>query len=392
MEEGGVEIEKKEKRKDIRRFYCEFCGICRSKKSLIASHLQTHHKEEIEKMEIDEKEEAKPNNTCEECGASFQKPAHLKQHMQSHSLEVGGPPVKLHQVRLGYTPLNLFERPFRCPVNDCHSSYRRKDHLNRHLLQHQGKLFSCPVEGCNQKFAYKGNVKRHIEDMHEDEGSSSSNSQGQTQHICQEIGCGKVFKYASRLRKHEESHVKLDSVEAICCEPDCMKYFANNDCLKAHVQSCHQHVLCEVCGTKQLKKNIKRHMRGHEIEGSTERIKCSIKGCERTFATKSNLNQHVKAVHLQLRPFACRFPDCGQRFSFKHVRDNHEKSGSHVYVHGDFQEADEHFQARPKGGRKRTCPTVETLLRKRVVPPSHTDSALNYGSEYLAWLLSAEDG
>ncbi|KAI3832228.1 hypothetical protein MKX03_020408 [Papaver bracteatum] len=119
---------------------------------------------------------------------------------------------------------------------------------------------------------------------------------------------------------------------------------------------------------------MKRHMRGHDIEGSTERIKCSIKGCECTYAIKSNLNQHVKSVHLQLRPFACRFPDCGQRFSFKH---------------GDFQEADEHFQARPKGGRKRTCQNVETLPRKRVVAPSHTDSALNYGSEYLARLLSA---
>ncbi|KAI3993892.1 hypothetical protein MKX01_002905, partial [Papaver californicum] len=268
-----------------------------------------------------------------------------------------GPPVKLHQARLVHTLLNLFERPFSCPVNDRHSSYRRKDHLNRHLLQHQGLLFSCHVEGCNHTFAYKGNVKRHIEDMHKDEGSSSSDSQ-----------------------------VKLESVEAICCELDCMKYFANNDCLKDHVQSCHQHVLCEVCGTKQLKKNMKRHMRGHEIEGSTERIKCSIKGCKCTFATKSNLNQHVKSVHLQLRPHACRFTYYGQRFSFKHVRDNHEKSGSHVYVH-----ADEQFQTRQGGGRKRSCPTVETLLRKRVVPPSHTDSTLNYGSEYLAWLLSAEN-
>ncbi|KAI3990027.1 hypothetical protein MKX01_009634 [Papaver californicum] len=389
MEEGGIVIEKKEKRRDVRRFYSEFCGICRSKKSLI---------EEIEKKGIDEKEEAKPNNTCEECGASFQKPAHLKQHMQSHSLEdidffngqytVGGPPVKLHQARLGYTLLNLFERPFSCPVNDCYSSYKRKDHLNRHLLQHQGTLFSCPAEGCNQTFAYKGNVKRHIEDMHDDEGSSSSDSQGQTQHICQEIGCGKVFKYASRLRKHEESHVKLESVEAICCELDIFLLIM----IALRLMSIH--------ATNMFCARF-RHMRGHEIEGSTERIKCSIKGCECTF--KSNLNQHVKSVHFQLRPFVCRFPDWGQRFSFKHVRDNHEKSASHVYVKnyrvtismylmpGDFQEADEQFQTRPRGGRKRTCPTVETLLRKRVVPPNHTDLALNYGSEYLAWVLSADD-
>lgn len=30
--------------RDIRRYYCEYCGICRSKKSLITSHILTHHK------------------------------------------------------------------------------------------------------------------------------------------------------------------------------------------------------------------------------------------------------------------------------------------------------------------------------------------------------------
>ncbi|OVA13818.1 zinc finger protein [Macleaya cordata] len=369
--------------RDIRRYYCEFCGICRVLNGCICSLFNTHPYEEMEEKSIDaseEKEESK-SNTCEECGASFRKPAYLKQHMQSHSLE----------------------RPFICPIDDCHSSYRRKDHLTRHLLQHQGKLFSCPVENCNHRFAYKGNMKRHVEELHDDEGSSSCDSEGQKQHICQEIGCGKAFNFASKLRKHEESHgkfllcsislnnFKLDSVEAICCEPDCMKHFTNVECLKAHIQSCHQHVLCEICGTKQLKKNIKRHMRIHENGGASERIKCSFEGCLYTFTTKSNLNQHIKSVHLELRPFACRVPECGKKFPFKHVRDNHEKSGCHVYIHGDFEEADEQFRSRPRGGRKRTYPTVETLLRKRVVPPSQTDSILSQGSEYLAWLLNSED-
>lgn len=51
---------------------------------------------------------------------------------------------------------------------------------------------------------------------------------------------------------------------------------------------------------------------------------------------KSNLNQHIKAVHLEMKPFVCSFPSCGLRFSFKHVRDKHEKSGCHVFTPVSF--------------------------------------------------------
>ncbi|OMO95349.1 Zinc finger, C2H2 [Corchorus capsularis] len=332
--------------KDIRRYLCEYCGICRSKKSLITSHILSHHPEKINDGGKEEEEEVSSLNKCEECGATFKKPAHLKQHLQSHSLE----------------------RPFVCLVDDCRSSYRRKDHLNRHLLQHQGKLFKCPVENCNKEFAFQGNMKRHVKEFH-DEDSSSPDAGTQDQHICPEVGCGKVFKFASQLRKHEDSHIKLDSVEAFCSEPGCMKYFTNEQCLRAHVQSCHQYITCEICGTKQLKKNIKRHLRSHDTGVALERIKCDFQGCPHTFSTKSNLRQHVKAVHENVKPFACSFSGCGMRFSYKHVRDKHEKSGCHIYVPGDFVESDEQFHSRPRGGRKRTCPTVEMLIRKRVTPP-----------------------
>ncbi|KAG4145912.1 hypothetical protein ERO13_D05G124000v2 [Gossypium hirsutum] len=341
--------------KDIRRYFCDHCGICRSKKSLITTHILTHHPEKIDNGGKEE-EKVSTSNECQECGATFRKPAHLKQHLQSHSLE----------------------RPFVCLVDDCHASYRRKDHLNRHLLQHQGKLFSCPIETCNSKFAFQGNMKRHVKEFH-DEDSSSSDAASQKQYVCQEVGCGKVFKFSSKLKKHEDSHVKLDSVEAFCSEPSCLKYFTNEQCLKAHVQSCHQYINCQICGAKQLKKNIKRHLRSHESGVASERIKCDFGGCLHTFSTKSNLRQHVKAVHEELKPFACSFSGCGMRFSYKHVRDNHEKSALHVYVPGDFIESDEQFQSRPRGGRKRTCPTVEMLIRKRVAPPQ-MDTMMDPGS------------
>nr|XP_043627645.1 transcription factor IIIA-like isoform X2 [Erigeron canadensis] len=306
-----TEIEKKNRVvifRDIRRYSCEYCGIVRSKKSIITSHILSHHQDKIEEQKGDEEELEKKGgkmNVCEECGASFRKPAHLRQHMSSHS----------------------FERPFTCQVDGCNSSYRRKDHLNRHIVQHHGESSDSPTKKCKSKSSVQGDKTEHARKTHDD-----SNTNDHKQHVCLEPGCGKAFKYASQLRKHEGSHVRLETVEVLCGEPGCMKYFANDQCLKAHFQTCHQHINCEICGCKQLRKSIKRHLRTHEKAVPKERIKCSFDGCDLTFSTGSNLQQHIKAAHLQQKPFVCSFSDCGMRFSYKHVRDKHEKTSRHVYT------------------------------------------------------------
>ena len=124
----------------------------------------------------------------------------------------------------------------------------------------------------------------------------------------------------------------------------------------------------------------------------------------------------MKATYLKQNPFVCGFAGCSMRFSYKHVRDNHEKTACHVYTQvsfvlasveqgaflnvflksplthvgiccfcfqGDFEEADEEFRSRPRGGRKRTYPTVEMLVRKRVTPPNELDGSLGSISSFL---------
>ncbi|CAA6659552.1 unnamed protein product [Spirodela intermedia] len=225
-------------------------------------------------------------------------------------------------------------------------------------------------------------MRRHVKEFHNEEGSSDGHSQ--QQHICPEEGCGKAFRYLSKLKKHMDSHVKLDYVDVICCEPGCMKHFTNADCLKAHVRTCHRHVQCPICGTQQLRKNLKRHLRIHESQPAVEKIKCHFPGCLHTFSRKSNLNKHIRAVHLELRPFMCRFAGCGLRFPYRHVRDNHEKSGAHTYV--------EQFRSRPRGGRKRKeVGSVESLLRKRIAAaPNEISPFRNVTYHHLHRLLSGD--
>lgn len=240
----------------------------------------------------------------------------------------------------------------------------------------------------------KANVNRHVKNFHE------CNEEHRLKHkefVCSEVGCGKTFRYPSKLATHEKSHVKLECCEVICMVQDCLKHFSNEECLREHTKSCHSYITCETCGEKQLKKNIKRHLRTHEEGKTSSVIKCSFEDCKASFSNKSNLKRHVMAVHEDSRPFACSFSGCGERFAYRHVRDNHEKSSIHSCCHGDFEEEDEEFHFGERGGRKRKNVTVDMLLRKRVaVSPgsSHSEdhqdhtAPLEDGSDYLRWLLS----
>ncbi|KMZ66951.1 putative Zinc finger protein [Zostera marina] len=359
-------------KRDIRKYYCEYCGICRSKKTLITAHVLLNHKEEIQdKKDNDAKGENVNGSSercyaCVECSAVFNKPAYLQQHMQGHSIE----------------------RPFSCPLDDCHHSYRRKDHLSRHVLSHKGKLFKCSVKNCNQQFAFQTNMKRHIDEFHsEGEIQLHYDKMHEKLHTCSESGCRKTFKYLSKLKKHENSH------KVICNEAGCMKSFINNKYLKEHMYSCHRFKMCHICGTQQLKKNFKRHKRIHELSSpTTEMLNSTFKDCCHKFSKKSNLNKHIKSVHLNEKPFTCHFTGCEKKFSFKHVRDNHEKSGIHVHVPNDFLVSDEEFRQRERGGRRhQKYPDVATLFQKRVTAPCGRTSILDDPGGYLRWLLDDEE-
>ena len=107
------------------------------------------------------------------------------------------------------TIILMIQRPYVCSIDDCQASYRRKDHLTRHLLQHKGKTFKCPIKDCNRVFTFQGNMTKHVREFHKN--STPAKVETQKQHECPEPGCGKVFKFASKLQKHENCHGKFPS-------------------------------------------------------------------------------------------------------------------------------------------------------------------------------------
>ncbi|KAJ0560465.1 putative transcription factor C2H2 family [Helianthus annuus] len=83
-------------------------------------------------------------------------------------------------------------------MKDCKASYSRKDHLNRHLIRHQGKIFECPFENCKSKFSVQCNMTRHVREMHDEAEDNSSDTNNDKQYTCSEPGCRKVFKVWAR--------------------------------------------------------------------------------------------------------------------------------------------------------------------------------------------------
>ncbi|KAG6514068.1 hypothetical protein ZIOFF_024407 [Zingiber officinale] len=53
-------------------------------------------------------------------------------------------------------------------------------------------------------------------------------------------------------------------------------------------------------------------------------------------------------------------------------------SGNRYYIsdQGDFLEIDEQWQSRPRGGRKRKCPSIRSFCRKRIVSPEQASTLM----------------
>ncbi|CAG7950198.1 unnamed protein product [Penicillium nalgiovense] len=126
---------------------------------------------------------------------------------------------------------------------------------------------------------------------------------------CPFEGCDKSYNRPARLQEHIRSH---NNERIFKCE-DCDKSFLRASHLQHHIKSVHTGVRDFVCDYPGCEKSfvnrvrLRRHVATHDGD---DKYRCTeYPPCEETFRKHSTLQQHVMLVHLNQKPFPCKYVD-----------------------------------------------------------------------------------
>ncbi|XP_055038367.2 general transcription factor IIIA, b [Misgurnus anguillicaudatus] len=238
-------------------------------------------------------------------------------------------------------------KPFAC--GNCDKSYNTRYLLTRHQLSHSGeKPYLCSVSGCTDAFSTPGSLKNHIAHVHQHNERS---------YVCNHQNCGKAFSKKKQLRIHACEHTNELPFE--CDFKECDQKFASSKALKLHEKvhkgypcaedycsfkaktwteyqnhkkAAHREILpCDQC------KRIFHHawfLQMHKKwvhSGERRLFKCTKQGCQETYTTNFNLQNHVLAFHERKRDFVCSFTGCGKTFAME------ESLRRHSVVHNPLK-------------------------------------------------------
>ncbi|XP_055372765.1 zinc finger protein 41-like [Condylostylus longicornis] len=138
--------------------------------------------------------------------------------------------------------------------------------------------------------------------------------------------CGKVCKTKQKLRLHLELHLPPEEREKLLYKcPHCTKKFTQSAKVKEHVRAIHlqeKPFVCEQCGKNfASQSNLCSHKRTHDNQS---RLKCSI--CPKIFNNPHKLRFHIKHTHNSIgHPCSV----CGQVLKTRKTLRNH------MLIHSD---------------------------------------------------------
>ncbi|KAL3310892.1 hypothetical protein Ciccas_010535 [Cichlidogyrus casuarinus] len=207
----------------------------------------------------------KGTHICHVCRATFAQPTYLQRHIKrKHSHATERPICELCnrsfssiQALVIHKRLHTGEMPYSCHM--CDMRFNQPRHLQQHVeSRHSGtaerkpKPFKCGK--CDRSFQLKSSYVHHMKQYH----TTPENA-------CQCRLCDKIFPYLSDLKRHLTSHLPKEAGMYSC--EICSKTFKQKRLLTAHLQ----------------------------VHQNPDFFSCAY--CNRCYATKSYLDNHISSKH-----------------------------------------------------------------------------------------------
>ncbi|XP_041418963.1 zinc finger protein 292 isoform X2 [Xenopus laevis] len=159
------------------------------------------------------------------------------------------------------------------------------------------KPYQCVHQGCTAAFTIQQNLMLHYQAVHKsvskfslEEGEESENGFSRKEFRCMETDCSRIFQEVGSLiqhymKLHEMIAEEIENVLSVinigefkCDQLNCASLFSSCTSYIEHLEEVHE---------------IKRHIK---MDGE-EMYKCDCEGCDRVYATRSNLLRHIFNKH-----------------------------------------------------------------------------------------------
>ena len=230
-------------------------------------------------------------NKCDLCGKILSCKKNLKKHYKLHS--------------------NI--RNYVCKI--CNKSYKRSDHLKRHMITHNPEPNYYECDYCLKRFSLNYHLTSHLKNVH-----------GQYKlklYKCPD--CDLYFNKKSKLFLHQKNSHNLVVEKIPCYYPYCNRSYISEQKLNDHIKKFHMNLINNPNNNDNFNSifnnnnnngifddcnnNDNNDNNELESENSSNKekkyFKCPYKECLKVYSSHYNLSVHIKTFHLRIKSFCC---------------------------------------------------------------------------------------